>query len=66
MDALRAYAYLDLLKGTPAEDRIACAEAQDEAAEVAEALAWANATRRQERRPSETRARCRPGDHAQA
>ena len=43
MDALRAYAYVDLLKGAPAEDRIACAEAQDEAAEVAEALAWANA-----------------------
>ena len=43
MDALRAYAYVDLLKGTPAEDRIACATAQDEAAEVAEALAWANA-----------------------
>ena len=43
MDALRAYAYLDLLKGTPAEVRIACAEAQDEAAETAEALAWADA-----------------------
>ena len=43
MDALRAYAYVDLLKGAPAEGRIACAEAQDEAAEVAEALAWANA-----------------------
>ena len=43
MDALRAYAYVDLLKGTPVEDRIACAEAQDEVAEIAEALAWANA-----------------------
>jgi hypothetical protein len=43
MDALRAYAYLDLLKGTPAELRIACAEAQDEAAETAEAMAWADA-----------------------
>jgi hypothetical protein len=43
MDALRAYAYVDLIKGTSAEQRIACAEAQDEAAEVAEALAWANA-----------------------
>ncbi|HEX3512713.1 MAG TPA: DUF222 domain-containing protein [Trebonia sp.] len=43
MDALRAYAYLDLLKGTPAEVRIACAEAQDETAETAEALAWAEA-----------------------
>jgi hypothetical protein len=43
MDALRAYAYLDLLKGTPAEVRIACAEAQDDAAETAEALAWAEA-----------------------
>jgi hypothetical protein len=43
MDALRAYAFTDLLKGTPAEDRIACAEAQDEAADLAEALAWADA-----------------------
>jgi hypothetical protein len=43
MDALRAYAYLDLLKGTPTEDRIASAVALDEAAEIAEALAWANA-----------------------
>jgi Domain of unknown function (DUF222) len=42
MDALRAYAFTDLLKGTPAEERIACAEAQDEDAEIAEALAWAN------------------------
>jgi hypothetical protein len=43
MDVLRAYAYLDLIKGTPAEARIATAEAQDEAAEAAEALAWAEA-----------------------
>ena len=43
MDVLRAFAYLDLIKGTPAEVRIACAEAQDEAADAAEALAWANA-----------------------
>ncbi len=43
MDALRAYAFTDLLKGTQAEERIACAEAQDEAAEIAEALAWADA-----------------------
>jgi hypothetical protein len=42
MDALRAYAYLDLLTGTQAEDRIRCAVAQDAAAESAEALAWAN------------------------
>ena len=42
MDALRAYAYLDLLTGTPADDRIRSAVAQDEAAEIAEALAWAN------------------------
>jgi hypothetical protein len=41
MDVLRAYAYLDLLNGVPAGARIACAEAQDEAAEAAEALAWA-------------------------
>ena len=43
MDALRAYAFLDLLKGTPAEVRIACAGARDEAEEAAEALAWAEA-----------------------
>jgi hypothetical protein len=43
MDQLRAYAYVDLLKGTPAEDRIARAVALDEAAEIAEAFAWANA-----------------------
>ncbi len=43
MDVLRAYAYLDLLNGVAAEDRVACAEAQDEAAEAAEALAWAEA-----------------------
>jgi hypothetical protein len=43
MDQLRAYAYTDLLTGTPAEARTACAEAQDEAAEAAEGLAWANA-----------------------
>jgi hypothetical protein len=43
MDVLRAYAYMDLLNGTPAEARIARAEAQDEAAEAAEALAWAEA-----------------------
>jgi hypothetical protein len=41
LDVLRAYAYLDLLNGAAAEARIACAEAQDEAAEAAEALAWA-------------------------
>jgi hypothetical protein len=42
-DVLRAYAYLDLLNGVPAEARVARAEAQDEAAEAAEALAWAKA-----------------------
>jgi hypothetical protein len=43
MDVLRSYAYLDLITGTPATTRIACAEAQDETAEAAEALAWADA-----------------------
>lgn len=43
MDVLRAYAYLDLIKGTPAATRIAGAEARDEAAEATEALAWAEA-----------------------
>jgi hypothetical protein len=42
-DVLRAYAYVDLLSGTPAETRIARAEAQDQAAEAAENLAWAEA-----------------------
>lgn len=46
MDGLRAYAFTDLLKGTPAEERIACAEAQDEAADIAEALAWAYPVRK--------------------
>jgi hypothetical protein len=41
-DALRAYAYLDLLTGTPAGDRISCTVAQGESDEIAEALAWAN------------------------
>jgi hypothetical protein len=54
MDVLRAYAYLDLLNGVPPEARIACAEAQDEAAEVAEALAWAEA--REARSAAEARA----------
>lgn len=43
MDVLRAYAYLDLLRGAPAQERIDCAESLDEAAEIAEALAWADA-----------------------
>ena len=55
MDALRAYGYLDLLKGTSAEDRIATAVAQDAAAEAAEALAWANA--RAARNAAQTQAR---------
>ena len=56
MDGLRAYAFTDLLKGTPAEERIACAEAQDEAADIAEALAWANA------RAARNAAQARAGD----
>jgi hypothetical protein len=43
LDVLRAQAYLDLLNGVTAEIRIACAEPQDEAADAAEALAWAEA-----------------------
>jgi hypothetical protein len=43
MDVLRAYAYLDLLNGVSADARVAYAEAQDEAAEAAEALAWTEA-----------------------
>ncbi len=42
-DALRAYAFVDLLKGTPAEERLSRTEAQDEDAGIAEALAWADA-----------------------
>ena len=52
MDVLRAHAYLDLINGVSAADRIACAEQQDEAAEAAEALAWAEAG-------AGSRARCR-------
>jgi hypothetical protein len=43
MDVLRAQAYLDLLNGVAAQARIACAEEQNEAAEAAEALSWAEA-----------------------
>ena len=43
MDVLRAYAYLDLINGTLAATRIERAEASDEAAEAADALAWAEA-----------------------
>jgi Domain of unknown function (DUF222) len=65
MDALRAYAFLDLLKGTPAEDRIASALALDEEAEIAEAMAWANArtvrNAAQERSRRETSTEPTPG-----
>jgi hypothetical protein len=54
MDVLRAYAYLDLLNGVSPGARIACAEAQDEAADAAEALAWAEA--RAARNAAEARA----------
>jgi hypothetical protein len=43
MDVLRAQAYLDLLNGVPSYARIATAEPQDDAADAAEALAWAEA-----------------------
>ena len=43
MDALRAYAYLDLINGLPAAERIAAAEPQDDAADAAESLARAQA-----------------------
>ncbi len=65
MDALRAYAFLDLLKGTPAGDRIASALALDEEAEIAEAMAWANArtvrNAAQERSRRETATEPTPG-----
>ena len=60
MDALRAYAFTDLLKGTPAEERVACAEAQDEAADIAEALAWADA------RAARSAAQAQPGHPGEA
>jgi hypothetical protein len=60
MDVLRAYAYVDLLKGTLAEVRLACAEAQDEAAEAAELLAWANA------REARAAAQTPPGQEAES
>jgi hypothetical protein len=56
MDVLRAYAYLDLLNGVTPEARVACAEAQDEAAEAAEALAWAEARAAREARAAGARA----------
>jgi hypothetical protein len=59
MDVLRAQAYLDLLNGTPADARIACAEAQDEAAEAADDLAWAEA--RAARTAADARAAHRTG-----
>jgi hypothetical protein len=43
LDVLRASAYLDLLNGVTPQARIACTEARDEAADAAEALAWAQA-----------------------
>ena len=43
MDALRARAYLDLINGLPAAERIAIAETQDDAADPAESLARAEA-----------------------
>ena len=43
MDALRARAYLDLINGLPAAERIAAAETQDDAADAAESLARAQA-----------------------
>jgi hypothetical protein len=43
MDVLRACAYLDLITGVPAAERIAAAERQDDAADAAESLAWAQA-----------------------
>lgn len=65
MDALRAYAFLDLLKGTPAGDRIASAPALDEEAEIAEAMTWANArtvrNAAQERSRRETATEPTPG-----
>jgi hypothetical protein len=43
MDVLRAYAYLDLINGVPAAERIAAAERQDDAADAAQSLARAQA-----------------------
>jgi hypothetical protein len=59
MDVLRAYGYLDLLNGVTAETRIACAQAQDDAADAAEALAWAQA------RAARTAAQASDRDHHQ-
>jgi hypothetical protein len=46
MDVLRARAYLDLINGLSAAERIAIAEPQDDAADAAESLAWAQAAAR--------------------
>jgi hypothetical protein len=61
LDVLRAYAYLDLLNGMAAEARIGCAEAQDEAVEAAEALAWAQARAARADADADAGAREEPG-----
>jgi hypothetical protein len=61
MDVLRAYAYLDLIKGTPAETRIAYAEAQDEAAEAAEGYAIGHGCARPDRSSRSSQAATSPG-----
>ena len=43
MDVLRAHAYLDLINGVPAAERIALAEQQDDLADDAQARAAADA-----------------------
>ena len=55
MDVLRAHAYLDLINGVSAAERIAIAEQQDDDADAAQA--WAS-----RRRESRTRSRARPDD----
>jgi hypothetical protein len=64
MDVLRAQAYLDLLNGVPAHARIANAEPQDDAADAAEALAWAEerAARAAAERPDGHQPRSRTED----
>jgi hypothetical protein len=61
MDVLRAQAYLDLLNGVTAEARVACAEPQDDAADAAEALTWAE-TRAAARYGATRGAEHEPGD----
>ena len=62
MDILRACAYLDLLNGVSPETRIASAEEHDEAADAAEALAYAEERATRAASPANTPSQPRSAD----